>query len=412
MSSLQTHPNADQEMEDLQIEKTLDQIKYTILVFSGKGGVGKSTTSANLAVALALAGKRVGLLDIDFHGPSIPKLMGMAGKRPDMDGEKIIPMRYSENLKVMSLGMLVAGAEDAIIWRGPMKNSAIKQLIKDVEWGELDYLIVDSPPGTGDEPLSLVQVMKKLTGAIVVTQPQQLSVDDVRRSVSFCEKMNLPVVGIVENMSGFICPHCNETVEIFKSGGGEELAKEKDILFLGKVPIDPNIVEASDAGEPFVYHYGKSPAAKVFEEMVEKIVAKVEVEAAEGEETESSAASEKSREGALQRFAMPLDNGMIADHFGHASKFIFIDYNVTNDAAVKVEEKTPPPHEQGSIPRWIIEEKVDVLFAGGIGGAARQILEEKGVKVVSGAPHGKPLFIVSKYVKGELEASDNTCDHH
>jgi len=411
VSSFQTHPNADQAMEDVQIAKTLKRIKHKILVFSGKGGVGKSTTAANLAVALALAGKRVGLLDIDFHGPSIPKLMGMTGRRPEMDGDVIIPMLFADNLKVMSLGMLLGGDEDAVIWRGPMKNSAIKQLVKDVAWGDLDYLIVDSPPGTGDEPLSLVQIMKDLTGAIIVTQPQQLSVDDVRRSVSFCEKMNLPVVGIVENMSGFVCPHCGEVVEIFKSGGGEELAKQKDILFLGKVPIDPDIVQASDDGKPFVYHYGKSRAAKVFEEMVGRVVEHVEVDMAPAETSDNEAAAVENKEGAVQRFAMPLANGMVSEHFGHAEKFSFIDYDIDNNAAVKVEEKTPPPHEHGSIPNWIIEEKVDVLFTGGIGPAARQILEQKGVKVVAGAPYGKPLFVVSKYVKGELEASDNTCDH-
>lgn len=276
MNTSHSQPNADQAMEDLQIAQTLDRIKYKILVFSGKGGVGKSTVSANLAVALALAGKTVGLLDIDFHGPSIPKLMGLAGKRPDMTGEKILPLIFSENLQVMSLGMLLNTGDDAVIWRGPMKNGAIRQLVKDVEWGELDYLIVDSPPGTGDEPLSLVQTMQDLTGAIVVTQPQQLSVDDVRRSISFCEKLNLPVLGIVENMSGFICPHCGETVDIFKSGGGEELANQKNIPFLGKVPIDPSIVEASDDGKPFVYHFGKSPAARAFDSIVEHVVQHVE----------------------------------------------------------------------------------------------------------------------------------------
>lgn len=270
------HGNADQAMEDLQIATTLKNIKYKILVFSGKGGVGKSTASANLAVALALAGKTVGLLDIDFHGPSIPKLMGFAGKRADMIGDKLLPLQFSENLKVMSLGMLLNSDSDAVIWRGPMKNGAIRQLVKDVEWGELDYLIVDSPPGTGDEPLSLAQTMEHLTGAIIVTQPQQLSVDDVRRSVSFCEKLDLPVLGIIENMSGFICPHCGETIDIFKSGGGETLATEKHIPFLGKVPIDPNIVQASDDGKPFVYHFGKSPAAKAFEDIVERVVEQVE----------------------------------------------------------------------------------------------------------------------------------------
>ncbi|MBN1467047.1 Mrp/NBP35 family ATP-binding protein, partial [candidate division KSB1 bacterium] len=260
MNDQRQDQNADQAMEDLQIAKALGRIKYKILVFSGKGGVGKSTVAANLAVALALAGKKVGLLDIDFHGPSIPKLMGLAGRRPDMADEKLLPVRFSDNLAVMSLGMLVDGADDAVIWRGPMKNGAIRQLIKDVAWGDLDYMIVDSPPGTGDEPLSLVQVMQGLTGAIVVTQPQQLSVDDVRRSVSFCEKLNLPVIGILENMSGFICPHCGEVADIFKSGGGEALAREKGIPFLGKLPIDPAIVEVSDAGQPFIYHSSASPA--------------------------------------------------------------------------------------------------------------------------------------------------------
>ena len=278
MNSHQPQGNADQAMEDLQIATTLKNIKYKILIFSGKGGVGKSTTSANLAVALALAGKTVGLLDIDFHGPSIPKLLGFAGRRADMVGDKLLPIQYSENLKVMSLGMLLNSENDAVIWRGPMKNGAIRQLIKDVEWGALDYLIVDSPPGTGDEPLSLVQTMENLTGAIIVTQPQQLSVDDVRRSVSFCEKLELPVLGIVENMSGFICPKCGQVVDIFKSGGGETLANEKNTPFLGKVPIDPNIVEASDDGKPFVYHFGKSPAAKAFEDIVGRVVEQVEVE--------------------------------------------------------------------------------------------------------------------------------------
>jgi len=376
MSSFQTHPNADQAMEDLQIAKTLEKIDNTILVFSGKGGVGKSTVSANLAVGLALAGKRVGLLDIDFHGPSIPKLMGLEGKRPDMDGEKLVPLQFGENLKVMSLGMLVAGAEDAVIWRGPMKNGAIKQLVKDVAWGDLDYLIVDSPPGTGDEPLSLVQIMKKLTGAIVVTQPQQLSLDDVRRSISFCEKMNLPVLGIVENMSGLVCPHCGETVEIFKAGGGEQLAKEKNIPFLGKVPIDPKIVEASDAGEPFVYHYGKSPAAKVFEEMVEKIT-ELEVEAPPAQAADTAEEAKENSSASVQRFAMPLADGMVSEHFGHAEKFAFVDYDVDNHVVIKQEEKTPPPHEHGVIPSWIADEKVDVLFTGGIGPAARQILSKR-----------------------------------
>ncbi|MBN1561580.1 P-loop NTPase [candidate division KSB1 bacterium] len=407
MNDQRIDQNADQAMEDLQIAKALGKIKHKILVFSGKGGVGKSTVSANLAVALALGGKRVGLLDVDFHGPSIPKLMGMAGRRPDMRDDKIVPIPFSENLQVMSLGMLVDGADDAVIWRGPMKNGAIRQLVKDVAWGELDYLIVDSPPGTGDEPLSVAQIMQDLSGAIVVTQPQQLSVDDVRRSISFCEKLNLPVIGVIENMSGFICPHCGEVVDIFKTGGGEELATQKGIPFLGKLPIDPAIVEVSDAGQPFIYHSSSSPAVKAFEAIVERVVEQVEAAATKKE----SPAPSQAGEGAVLRCAMPLDGGVVSAHFGHARSFAFVDYDVKGQVAIKVEEKTPPPHEQGSIPRWIMEEKVNVLFTGGIGAMARQMLEEKGVKVVSGSPQVEPLAVVAKYVQGELETGENRCDH-
>ena len=216
----------DSALESIEMDKRLAQIKYKIVVLSGKGGVGKSTTATNLAMSLALAGRKVGLLDIDFHGPSIPKLMGLEGKKVDVEGELLKPLGFGENLKVMSLGFLLQSLDDAVIWRGPMKMGAIKQLIKDVAWGELDYLVVDCPPGTGDEPLSIVQLVKNPTGAVVVTQPQALSVADVRRSIRFCEQVKMPVLGVVENMSGFVCPKCGETMDIFKSGGGEEMAKE------------------------------------------------------------------------------------------------------------------------------------------------------------------------------------------
>ena len=206
------------------------------------------------------------------------------------------------------------------------------------------------------------------------------------------------------------CPKCGEITEIFKAGGGEQLAKEKNIPFLGKVPIDPKIVEASDAGEPFVYHYGKSPAAKVFEEMVEKIT-ELEVEAPPAQAADTAEEAKENSSASVQRFAMPLADGMVSEHFGHAEKFAFVDYDVDNHVVIKQEEKTPPPHEHGVIPSWIADEKVDVLFTGGIGPAARQILEQKGVTVVAGTPSGAPQYIVSQYVKGELQASDNTCDH-
>lgn len=226
----------------------MDKIKHKLVVLSGKGGVGKSTVAANLAVTLSSRGKRVGLLDIDIHGPSISGIMNLGESQfSSVDGETIIPIQIG-NLKVVSLGPLLEGRDSAVIWRGPMKHNVIKQFLKDVEWGELDYLLIDSPPGTGDEPLSVCQLIENPTGAIVVTTPQKLAISDVRRSLGFCRKLELPVAGIVENMSGFVCPNCGEHIDIFASKGGEKLATETNLPFLGRIPLNPSITQAGDSG--------------------------------------------------------------------------------------------------------------------------------------------------------------------
>lgn len=270
--------SAQEAVEDLELTRRLAEIRYKIVVLSGKGGVGKSTVAANLAVALAAAGRRVGLLDVDFHGPSIPKLMGIKGQVVAMEEGMILPLAYGPALKVMSLGLLLQSEDDAVIWRGPLKMGAIKQLLKDVRWGTLDYLIVDSPPGTGDEPLSMAQLLTPPVGAIIVTQPQQLSTADVRRSIRFCQRVGLPVVGVIENMSGFVCPHCGARVDVFTSGGGERLAEQVGVPFLGRIPLDPRIVTSGDEGKPFVAYAPDSPAVREFEEIVNKVILATEGE--------------------------------------------------------------------------------------------------------------------------------------
>ncbi len=267
-SAFQIDENKRKQMqaEQEQIRKRLKQIKHQILVLSGKGGVGKSTVAVNLAVSLALAGKKVGLLDIDIHGPSIPKILNLEGRSLQAAGETILPVEMVENLKVMSIGFLLRGSDDAVIWRGPMKYQMIKQFLKDVQWGNLDFLIVDSPPGTGDEPLSVVQLLEKADGAIIVTTPQEVALSDVRRCITFCRNLNLPVIGVLENMSGFVCPNCGEKTDVFKSGGGEIMANEMHVPFLGRIPIDPQIVQACDSGQPYVQHYSSSQAAQAFKE--------------------------------------------------------------------------------------------------------------------------------------------------
>ncbi|MGB9682963.1 MAG: P-loop NTPase [bacterium] len=254
----------------------MSDIKYKIIVLSGKGGVGKSTIATNLAVSLALNGLDVGLMDIDIHGPNIPKMLGIEDARVEGKENKVIPVSYGDNLKVMSIAFLLPKRDDPIIWRGPLKANLIRQFIEQTEWGNLDYLVIDSPPGTGDEPLSIAQLIKDIDGAVIVTTPQDVALLDSRKAVNFSKALNIPILGIIENMSGFVCPHCGMLTDIFKSGGGEKAAKEMGVPFLGKIPIDPQIVLASDEGKPYIYFYGKSKTADLFEDIVVKIREKVE----------------------------------------------------------------------------------------------------------------------------------------
>jgi len=259
---------AQREQDNLAVESRMNDIGMKFLVLSGKGGVGKSTVAANLAVALAMTGKRVGLLDVDIHGPSIPKLMGLEGSEVHTDGGSIVPAQLDSGLKVMSIAFLLADRDAAVIWRGPLKFKAIQQFLKDVAWGRLDYLIIDSPPGTGDEPLSVAQLVGHPAAAVIVTTPQDVAIADVRRCVSFCRTLELPVAGLIENMSGFLCPHCGHRTDVFKKDGGRALADETNVPFLGCLPIDPGIVAAGDAGIPFVGDSGYTQVSGAFHEIV------------------------------------------------------------------------------------------------------------------------------------------------
>lgn len=253
------------------LRRRLERIKHTLVVLSGKGGVGKSTVAMNLAVSLAMEGKKVGLLDVDIHGPSIPVMLGVTGQRITCGPTGLIPVEVA-GLKVMSIAFVLDDPDAAIIWRGPMKMGVIEQFLKDVSWGDLDYLVVDCPPGTGDEPLSVVQLLKQPTGAIVVTTPQEVASVDVRKSIDFCRKLNLPVLGVLENMSGFACPDCGKVTDIFGTGGGARLAKDNNVPFLGKIPIDPAITTSGDAGQSFVHRFAESASAKAFVAAIERFL--------------------------------------------------------------------------------------------------------------------------------------------
>ena len=247
------------------IAKRMGEIKHKFMVISGKGGVGKTSVTVNLAATLAGQGSKVGILDADIHGPNIPKMLGVDDRKPLAgEGNSIQPIAVTDNLRVMSIAFFLNNTEDAVVWRGPMKHNMLKQFLGEVSWGELDYLIIDLPPGTGDEALSIAHLMKDVDAAVVVTTPQEVALLDSKKSISFCREIKIPIIGVVENMSGLICPHCRETVDLFKTGGGEKIAAEMKLSFLGRIPLDPEMVICADEGSAFVDNHPDSIAAKAF----------------------------------------------------------------------------------------------------------------------------------------------------
>ena len=251
-------------------------VRHVILVLSGKGGVGKSTVSVNLAYALSAHGYKTGLMDLDIHGPNVPKMLGIEDHKLTTIGNMIEPVKVTGNLSVISMAFLLPDISTPVIWRGPMKMSAISQFLSDVDWGPLDFLVVDLPPGTGDEALSIIQLAPNVTGAVIVTTPQEVATMDAMKAAKFVEKLGLKVLGIVENMSGFVCPHCKEEVDLFGSGGGKRIAEVLNVPFLGSIPLDPEMRKAGDEGKPFVIRSRDSPTWKKVDAVMEELVKVVE----------------------------------------------------------------------------------------------------------------------------------------
>lgn len=263
----------DKELTDKLINDNLNKIKNKIVILSGKGGVGKSTVSINLAYALVLEGKKVGIMDVDIHGPSIAKMAGIEGRVLSASTNKRPkPIEVVKNFYVLSIASMLRSPDDPVVWRGPMKMNMIKQFLSDIDWPELDFLIIDCPPGTGDEPLSVIQLLKKVTGCIIVSTPQDVAFLDARKTINFSKLLKTPILGIIENMAGFICPKCGEKIDIFKSGGAEKCIKDFNIELLGKIPIDIDIVESSDIGKAYVYYNSEKEGAKIYKEIAVKIL--------------------------------------------------------------------------------------------------------------------------------------------
>ena len=263
-------PQKAEAEKEAAVKTSLGKIKNKIIVMSGKGGVGKTSTSVNLSIALAGAGHKVGIMDVDLHGPDVPRMLGIEGMPELNSNRKLSPMKYSDNLSAISIESFTPGKDDAIIWRGPLKFAAIRQFIGDVDWGELDFLVIDSPPGTGDEPLTVAQIISDAK-AIIVTTPQEVALADVRKSINFCKTVKMEIFGLIENMSGLSCPHCGEMIDLFGSGGGERTARETGVRFLGSIPFDPNVVACGDSGACYQEAHTASAVTKAFASVAEAV---------------------------------------------------------------------------------------------------------------------------------------------
>jgi len=260
----------EQQQQIQQLRLKMSKIKHKIAVISGKGGVGKSTVTVNLAAAFAKSGHAVGVLDADIHGPSVPRLLGLTGQQLKVGPPGAFPVSGPLGMKVISIDFFLP-EEVPTIWRGPLKMGAIRQFLQDIVWGDLDLLLIDLPPGTGDEPLTIAQFLPEMDGVIIVTMPNELSSSIVKKAITFALRLNMPIIGVVENMSGFVCPHCGKKTEIFQSGGGRRMAEEAGVAFLGSIPIDPKVGIDADKGKPFVISQPESAASKAFMEIVNQV---------------------------------------------------------------------------------------------------------------------------------------------
>ena len=407
-----SNPGRDDQhrLQDMEIKNRLGRIKNKILVMSGKGGVGKSSVAAYIAVALAKKGHKVGLMDVDLHGPSIPHILDLKGEiGPGSEAGKAHPISYLPNMEVISIESLMGPDKDrATIWRGPIKIGVIRQFISDIEWDDLDYLIIDSPPGTGDEPLTVAQTIPDAR-ALIVTTPQEVSLADVRKSINFCKQVGMEVLGLVENMSGLVCPHCGEKIALFKTGGGMMTSKKMGVRFLGSLPIDPEVVAAGDAGSMKLLEDNNRPFTRELGRIVDHILA--------SQKSATSTPSDKKGKGGRKVqgasdgriLAVPVSEGKLSSHFGHCDQFAFIH---TRDGKIDhTEMKAPPPHEPGVLPKWLHENGADVVIAGGMGQQAQKMLEERGIEVIVGAPMDPPEALAHQYLSDALITGSNVCDH-
>ena len=351
----------------------------------------------------------MGLLDIDVHGPSIPAMLGLDAARPGGTEHGIEPVSV-HGLKVMSLGFLLEGADMPVIWRGPMKMGAIEQLLAETQWGDLDDLLVDCPPGTGDEPLSIAQLIPDAK-ALVVATPQRIATLDVRKSITFCRQVGLNVLGVVENMNGVVCPHCGEWIEVFPSGGAEKMCKDLGVPLLVSLPMDPAVARDADSGITQMVTAGP-PVRAAMHALVEAVLERTSnahIPAGAADVRARGGKGNKTEEKNM-RIAIPVAEGRLCAHFGHCEVFAFLDVDQATKRVAGRRDLTPPPHEPGVLPGWVASQGAQVVLAGGMGGRAVSLFEQAGVQVYTGCPAEPPEELVKGFLDGRLARGGNACD--
>lgn len=383
-------------------------IRRVIAVVSGKGGVGKSMVTSLLAAAMQRTGQKVGILDADITGPSIPKLFGVQNQRPVPTEAGLLPVVSKHGMQVMSINVLLDDAESPVVWRGPILANTVKQFWTDVIWGDLDFMFLDMPPGTGDVPLTVFQSIP-LDGIVIVTSPQDLVSMIVKKAVNMAKKMDIPIIGIVENMSHVICPGCGETIKIFGDSVTEELALEWGIPFLGSLPIDPRLTELSDKGQI------ESAAIDYLDKAIiamKKIPAKGEPETdtiAPAEETAPASAQGSTQEVTVKKIAIAAEGHSVCEHFGHCEGFNI--YTTQNGVIVAKDFLANPGHKPGLLPNLLNDQGVHVVIAGGMGAGAIEIFNEKGIDVITGA-RGMVDQTIATYLDGKLLSTGSVCHDH
>jgi len=368
--------------EEKALCRTLAQIRHKILVMSGKGGVGKSSVAVALALSLARRGFKVGLMDVDIHGPNVLRMLGLKDPFDLKSAQFQLPPDLYHNLKVISVEAVMRDREIAVIWRGPLKHQLIRQFLTEVQWGFLDYLIIDAPPGTGDEPMSVAQTIPEAQ-ALIVTTPQEISLADVRKSINFCQKSNLKILGLVENMSGYRCPHCGEDLPLFKKGGGERTAQAYKVPFLGSLPFDPRVVEAADLGQLTELKEENSLYFEALRPLVNYLLKVLP--------------PQPLREPGELRFAIPLEDGRLAPAPSKASSFAIL--TVKNGAVTQKEILPRPELDPVNLPIWLENLGITHLAAQDLGGAAKGLLKRKGIEVISASPEHSPEQVVETFIK-------------